>query len=115
MQERRVKLATTECKTHWSNVDTRSYTALDFILHDSHMLITIIFMRPLGRVGIYCVLLYNLYSGVWVTYVLYKKYVQVVFVELAQARLNYGSYKIRSFDKTYLHLVVVLYHVFHAE
>ena len=73
MQERRVKLATTKCKTHWSNVDTRSYTALDFTLHDSHMLITIIFMRPLGRVGIYCVLLYNLYSGVWVTYVLYKK------------------------------------------
>ena len=43
MQERRVKLATTECKTHWSNVDTRSYIALDFTLHDSHMLITIIF------------------------------------------------------------------------
>ena len=73
MQERRVKLATTECKTHWSNVDTGSYTALDFTLHDSHMLITIIFMRPLDRVGIYCVLLYNLYSGAWVTYVLYKK------------------------------------------
>ena len=44
-----------------------------------------------------------------------KKYVQLVFVELAQARLNYGSYKIRSFDKTYLHLVVVLYHVVHAK
>ena len=44
-----------------------------------------------------------------------KKYVQLVFVELTQARLNYGSYKIRNFDKTYLHLVVVLYHVFRAE
>ena len=73
MQERRVKLATIKCKTHWSNVDTRSYTALDFTLHDSHMLIRIIFMQPLGRVRINCVLLYNLYSGAWVTYVLYKK------------------------------------------
>ena len=62
-------IATSERKTHWSDVDTGGYTALDFALHDSHVLNANVFMRPLGRVGIYRVLLYNLYSGTRVTYV----------------------------------------------
>ena len=53
---------TSERKTHWSDVDTGGYTALDFALHDSHVLNANVFIRPLGRVGIYRVLLYNLYS-----------------------------------------------------
>ena len=40
-------------KTHWSDVDTGGYTALDFALHDSHVLNANVFMRPLGHVGIY--------------------------------------------------------------
>ena len=62
-----MKLATAERKTHWSDVDTGGYTALDFALHNSHVLYANVFMWPLGHVGIYCVLLYNLYSGAWVT------------------------------------------------
>ena len=62
-------LATSERKTRWSDVDTGGYTALDFALHDSHVLNANVFMRPLGLVGIYRVLLYNLYSGARVTYV----------------------------------------------
>ena len=50
-------------------MDTGGYTALDFALHDSHVLNANVFMRPLGRVGIYRALLYNLYSGARVTYV----------------------------------------------
>ena len=65
----RYSLATSERKTHWSDVDTGGYTALDFALHDSHVLNANVFMRPLGRVGIYRVLLYNLYSSARVTYV----------------------------------------------
>ena len=42
-----------------SDVDTGGYTALNFALHDSHVLNANAFMRPLGRVGIYHVLLYN--------------------------------------------------------
>ena len=34
-------------------MDTGGYTALDFALHDSHVLNANVFMRPLGRVGIY--------------------------------------------------------------
>ena len=34
----RYSLATSERKTHWSDVDTGGYTALDFALHDSHVL-----------------------------------------------------------------------------
>ena len=49
-QGRRVKLAIAEHKTHRSDVDTGGYNALDFALHDSHV--------PLGRVGIYRILLY---------------------------------------------------------
>ena len=45
-----MKLATAERKTHWSDVDTGGYTALDFALHDSHVLNTNVFMQPLGRV-----------------------------------------------------------------
>ena len=48
----RYSLATSERKTHWSDVDTGGYTALDFALHDSHVLNANVFMRPLGRVGI---------------------------------------------------------------
>ena len=44
-------------------MDTGGYTALDFALHDSHVLNANVFMRPLGRVGIYRAHLYNLYSG----------------------------------------------------
>ena len=60
-QRRRVKLATTERKTHWSDMDTGGCNALDFTSHDSYMLNTDIFMQPLGHVGIYHVLLYNLH------------------------------------------------------
>ena len=63
-----MKLATPERKTHWSDVDTGGYTALDIALH---MLNANVFIRPLGRVGIYRVLLYNLYSGAWVPYCTY--------------------------------------------
>ena len=73
----------------------RGYTALDFALHDSHVLNANVFMRPLGRVGIYRVLLYNLYSGARVTDVPYIynnniwiANVQLVYVGLAQARPN---------------------------
>ena len=52
-----------------SDVDTGGYTALNFALYDSLVLNANAFMRPLGRVGIYHVLLYNLYSGSRVTYV----------------------------------------------
>ena len=54
-------------------MDTGGYTALNFVLHDSHVLNAKfnVFMRPLGRVGIYRVLLYNLYSGARVTDVPY--------------------------------------------
>ena len=51
-------------------------------------------MRPLGHVGIYRVLLYNLYSGARVTDVPYIynniwiANVQLVYVGLAQARPN---------------------------
>ena len=62
-----MKLAIAERKTHWSNVDSGGYTALDFALQDSHVLNANVFMWPLGRVGIYHVLLYNLYSGARVT------------------------------------------------
>ena len=48
-------------------MDTGGYTALDFALHDSHVLNANVFMWPLGRVGIYRLLLYNLYSGARVT------------------------------------------------
>ena len=61
-----MKLATAERKTHWSDMDNGGYTALDFALHDNHVLNANVFMRPLGRVGIYRVSLYNLYSGAWV-------------------------------------------------
>ena len=67
-----MKLATAERKTHWSDVDTGGYTALDFALHDSHVLNANVFMLLLDRVGIYCVLLYNLYNGARVPYVPYK-------------------------------------------
>ena len=60
-QGRRVKLATTECKTHWGDMETGGCNALDFTSHDSYMLNTDIFMRPLGHDGIYHVLLYNLH------------------------------------------------------
>ena len=73
----------------------RDYTALDFALHDSHVLNANVFMQPLGRVGIYRVLLYNLYSGARVTDVPYIynnniwiANVQLVYVGLAQARPN---------------------------
>ena len=46
-----MKLATTERKTHWSDVDNSGYTALDFALHDSHVLNANVFMWRLGRVG----------------------------------------------------------------
>ena len=52
-----MKLATAEHKTHWSDADTGGYTALDFTLHDSHVLNANVFMRLLGRVGIYHILL----------------------------------------------------------
>ena len=52
-----MKLATAERKTHWSDVDTSGYTTLDFALHESHVLNANLFMRPLGCVGIYGVLL----------------------------------------------------------
>ena len=58
-----MKLATAECKTHWNDVDTGGYTALDFALHDNHVLNANVFMRPLGCVGIYR------YSGAWVPYI----------------------------------------------
>ena len=60
-QGRRVKLATTERKTHWGDMETGGCNALDFTSHDSYMLNTDIFMRPLGHVGIYHVFLYNLH------------------------------------------------------
>ena len=60
-----------ERKTHWNDMDTDGYTALDFALHNSHVLNANVFMRALGRVGIYRVLLYNLYSGARVTDVPY--------------------------------------------
>ena len=43
-----MKLATAERKTHWSDVDTGGYTALDFALRNSHMLNTNVFMQPPG-------------------------------------------------------------------
>ena len=54
----RYSLATAEHKAHWSDMDTGGYTALDFALHDSHLLNANVFMWSLGRVGIYHVLLY---------------------------------------------------------
>ena len=33
-------------------MDTGGYTALDFALHDSHVLNANVFMRPLGRVDV---------------------------------------------------------------
>ena len=77
-QGRRVKLATTERKTHWGDMETGGCNALDFTSHDSYMLNTDIFMRPLGHVGIYHVLLYNLHIAArgWHTYYTKeKKYV----------------------------------------
>ena len=78
-------------------MDTGGYTALDFALHDSNVLNVNVFMRPLGSVGIYRVLLYNLYSGTRVTDVPYIynnniwiANVQLVYVGLAQARPNYA-------------------------
>ena len=53
-----------------SDVDTGGYTTLDFALHDSHVLSANVFMQLLGRVGIFCVLLYNIYSSTWVPYLL---------------------------------------------
>ena len=47
-QGSRVKLATVEHKTHRSDVDTGGYTALDFALHDSHVLNANVFMQPPG-------------------------------------------------------------------
>ena len=78
-------------------MDTSGYTALDFALHDSHVLNANVFMWPLGRVGIYRVLLYSLYSGARVMDVPYIHVyiiiiiiwianVQFVYVGLAQAR-----------------------------
>ena len=61
-----MKLATAERKTHWSDMNAG---ALDFALHDNHVLNASVFMRPLGRVGVYRVLLYNLYNGVQAPYV----------------------------------------------
>ena len=92
------------------------YTALDFALHDSHVLNANVFMRPLGRVGIYRVLLYNLYSGARVTDVPYIynnnnnnklniwiANVQLVYVGLAQARPNYiNCEKLNLFHRKYL-------------
>ena len=75
-------------------MDTNGYTALDFALHDSHMLNANVFMRPLGRVEIYHVHLYNLYSGHTIpTYIhnnnnIWIVNVQLVYVGLAQARPN---------------------------
>ena len=62
-----MKLATAERNTHQSDMDTGGYNALDFTLNDSHVLNANFFMWPLGRVGIYRVLLYNLYRGARVT------------------------------------------------
>ena len=75
-----MKLATAERKTHWSDVDASGYTiyiTLDFVLHDNHVLNTNVFMRPLGRVGIYRVLLNNLYSSAQVTDLQYKNNIPV--------------------------------------
>ena len=59
--------------SHWSMILTQcdgGYTALNFALHDSHVLNTNVFMRPLGRVGInYIAYSYtiSIYSGARVT------------------------------------------------
>ena len=96
-----MKLATAERKTHWSDVDTGGYNALDLTLHNSHgtcYINTNVFKRPLGPVGIYHLLLYNLYSGARVPYVpnviiitnnnKYIVNVLLVYVGLTQARPN---------------------------
>ena len=78
-----MKLATyctAEPKTHWSDVDTGGYTALNFALHDSYVLNANFFMRLLGRVGIYRVLQYNLYSGARVTDVPYKQIIIIIII-----------------------------------
>ena len=78
-------------------MDTSGYTALDFALHDGHVLNANVFMRPLGRVGIYRVHLYNLYSGAQVMDVpyiiiiinnMYIANIILVYAGLAQARPN---------------------------
>ena len=61
-------------------MDTGGYTALDFALHDNHMLNANVFMRPLGRVGIYRVHLCNLYSGAPVTDVLNIIIITIVII-----------------------------------
>ena len=91
-----MKLATAERKTHRSDVDTGGYTALDFTLHNSHVLNANIFTWPLGRVGICRVLLYNLYSGADAVRtkhnnnnnITYIANMLLVYVGLAQARPN---------------------------
>ena len=81
-------------------MDTGGYTALDFALHDSHVLNANVFMWPLGRVGIYRVLLYNLYTLdlyiisvhagniIIIIIIMYIVNVLLVYVGLAQARPN---------------------------
>ena len=54
---------------HSSAVSPGGHRTLGDGQHSDNVLNANVFMRPLGRVGIYRVLLYNLYSGARVTYV----------------------------------------------
>ena len=108
-QGRRVKLATTERKTHWGDMDTGSCNALDFTSHDSYMLNRYFHAASRSCWNISRTPVQPPSSGAWVTYVLYKgkKYVnaniRLVYVELAQTHSNYGPYgmyEIRNSDKT---------------
>ena len=72
-QGRRVKLATTEHKTHWGDMETGGCNTLDFTSHDSYMLNRYFHAASRSCWNISRTPVQPPYSGAWVTYLLYKE------------------------------------------